>query len=159
MKSIKKMLLTIVVIGATSLTSCSFFEGSAKHREMGTPIASTKAAVEKIMADTEGNEDKRFSITGYLGFSATMSVYTNRPQMVYVYSEPGEESIATIEMHWSENGTNSVFVPQDGGGDESKTIFYDNDGKPLSMNDKVTVSFSVSDQSTDLVETRIDRVQ
>jgi hypothetical protein len=158
MKAIKYTLIAITMVALTSVSSCSFFEGTAKHREKGTPIASTKPAVDKILANIEDNEDKRYSITGYLHFSASTSVYTSRPQYVEVYAQPGDRSaIATIEMHWRENGNNSVFVPQDGGRDETKTIFYDNEGKPFSMSDKVTISFSVSDQSPDLVETRLDR--
>ena len=155
------MLLSMAVTGAITLLSCSFFEGSAKHREKGTPIESTAASVKKISDDRKGNEGKRFAITGYLNYAAAMRVYTSRPQTVYVSSEPGKkgEVIATVEMGWKENGHNSVFVPKDGDRDASNTIFYDNDGKPLTMNDKVTVSFSVSDNSIYLTETRIDKAQ
>jgi len=161
MKSIQTALTAVALLGTLTLTSCSFFEGSAKHREVGTPIPSTKKAVDAILADDEANEGKRFMITGYLNYSASMSVYTSRPQTVYVYSSPDHvgANITPIEMHWAENGTNSVFVPQDGGGDETKTIFYDNDSKPITGKDKVNVSFSVSNQSVYPIEIRIDKAK
>ena len=159
MKTITNTLLALTIVGATSLMSCSFFGGSA-HREKGTPIASAEASLNKIIADKEDNEGKRFTVTGYLSYSASMNVYTNRPQTVYIYAKPGkEERIGGIEVHWSENGHNSVFVPQDGGGDESKTIFYDHDGKPFSMNDKVDISFSVGNKSVYPYEARFDRTK
>lgn len=160
MKALKTTLLIIAAIGSTSAISCSFFEGSSKHREKGTAIASTEASVKKILADSEKNEGRRFAISGYLSYAAVMNVYTNRPQTVYVYAKPDkEELISAIDVHWAENGHNSVFVPNDGNGDESKTIFYDNDGKPFSMRDKVTVSFSVGDKSAYPFETRFDRLK
>lgn len=144
-----------------TLHSCSFFEGTAKHREKGTPIESTKSAVDQLLAKSKDNTEKRFSITGYLNYSASGTVYTSRPQTVYVRTTPGSdgETIASIQMHWSENGVNSVFVPDNGSGDYTKSIFYDNEGKPLTSKDKVTVSFNVEEGNSYLVETRIDKAQ
>ena len=158
---IRTKLLAIIAATAIAITSCTLIEGTSKHRKKGTPIASTKAAVEKVLADKKANEGKRFAITGYLDYSANMTVYTNRPQTVYVYPDPEKSSpfMAMADMHWEESGHNSVFVPKDGGGDGSKTLFYDNDGKPLTSKDKVMISFSVDESSNNLTEVRIDKAQ
>ncbi len=157
-----KTLLIASVLAGTLLTagSCSYFE-SGKNREKGTPVESSKAAVKKLLDDKEANEGKRFSITGYLNYSAGMTVYIDRPQTVYVNTAPGDdgETITPVEMKWSENGINSVFVPEDAGRGSDKTIFYDHEGKPLSTNDKVEVSFEAGKGSVYPVEVRIDRVK
>jgi hypothetical protein len=107
------------------------------------------------------NEGKRFSITGYLNYSAGMTVYIDRPQTVYVNTAPGDdgETITPVEMDWKQDGHNSVFVPEDAGRGSDKTIFYDNDGQPLTTNDKVEVSFEVGKSSIYPVEVRIDKVK
>lgn len=161
MKTIKTTVVLTLLTAVLLTSSCSFFGGSAKNREKGTPMESTKSAVEKVLADVKSNEGKRFAITGYLSYSPAMTVYTSRPQTVYVSSTPGnlDDQFATIEMSWKENGHNSVFLDQNAGRDGTKAIFYDHDGKPLNQNDKVVVSFSVNDQSVYLTEARIDRAQ
>lgn len=143
-----------------AVTSCSFLDGG-KNREKGTPMESSKTAVQEIVADKEANEGKRFSITGYLNYSAGMTVYVDRPQTVYVNTAPGDdgETITPVEMSWKQNGHNSVFVPEDAGRGSDNTIFYDNDGKPLTTNDKVEVSFEVGKSSIYPLEVRIDKVK
>lgn len=160
MKAIQTIFLALSLIGATALSSCSFF-GGAEDREKGTPIESTGKTVKQISDHAEDNEGKRFLVTGYLLYEAMSDIYTNRPQSVYICTEPGniKTSIGTIDTHWKENGHNSVFVPEDGGGDAAKTIFYDHEGKPFSMNEKVTVSFGVKQSSSNLVEPRFDIVK
>ena len=160
MKTKTLFLTAVITVTLSAFTSCSYFE-SGKNREKGTPMESSKAAVQKIMADKETNEGKRFSIIGYLNYSAGMTVYVNRPQTVYVNTAPGDdgETITPVEMKWSENGHNSVFVPEDAGRGSDKTIFYDNEGKPLTTNDKVEVSFTVEKTSVNPVEIRIDKVK
>lgn len=156
----KKLFLTTVTAGVIlTALSCSNF-GSGKNREKGTPIESSKVAVQKILADKEANEGKRFSITGYLNYSAGMTVYIGRPQTVYVNTAAADEgeTITPIEMAWAQNGHNSVFVPENAGRGSDKTIFYDNEGKPLTTNDKVEVSFEVGKASIYPVEVRIDKV-
>nr|WP_314495953.1 hypothetical protein [uncultured Chryseobacterium sp.] len=160
MKS-KTFFLTVMTSAILlTATSCSYFE-SGKNREKGTPIESSKSAVQKILNDKEANEGKRFSVTGYLNYSAGMTVYVNRPQSVYVNTAPGDdgETITPVEMKWQENGYNSVFVPEEAGRGSDKTIFYDNEGKPLTTNDKVEVSFEVGKGSVYPVEVRIDKVK
>ena len=161
MKAIQNTFLALGLLGATALSSCSFLGGGAEDREKGTPIESTEKTVKEISANKEDNEGKRFSVTGYLLYEAMSNVYTNRKQSVYICTEPGNiaKSIGTIDTHWAENGHNSVFVPEDGGGDKAKTIFYDHEGKPFSMNQKVTVSFGVKESFANLVEARFDRVK
>jgi hypothetical protein len=157
----KTLLVTAAVAGALlTATSCSYFE-SGKNREKGTPVESSKTAVQKIIAAKEVNEGKRFSITGYLNYSAGMTVYVDRPQTVYVNTAPGDdgETISPVEMDWKQDGHNSVFVPEDAGRGSDKTIFYDNDGQPLTTNDKVEVSFEVGKSSIYPVEVRIDKVK
>ncbi|WP_223558850.1 flagellin [Chryseobacterium lathyri] len=157
----KTLLVTAAVAGALlTATSCSYFE-SGKNREKGTPVESSKTAVQKIIAAKEVNEGKRFSITGYLNYSAGMTVYVDRPQTVYVNTAPGDdgETITPVEMDWKQDGHNSVFVPEDTGRGSDKTIFYDNDGQPLTTNDKVEVSFEVGKSSIYPVEVRIDKVK
>jgi len=157
----KTLFLTAVIAGTLSTaTSCSYFE-SGKNREKGTPMESSKAAVQKILDDKEANEGKRFAITGYLNYSAGMTVYVDRPQTVYVNTEPGDngETITPVEMNWAENGYNSVFVPEEAGRGSDKTIFYDNEGKPISTNDKVEVSFEVEKTSVYPIKVRIDKVK
>ncbi|MEI3790607.1 MULTISPECIES: hypothetical protein [unclassified Chryseobacterium] len=157
----KTLLVTAAVAGALlTATSCSYFE-SGKNREKGTPVESSKTAVQKIIAAKEVNEGKRFSITGYLNYSAGMTVYVDRPQTVYVNTAPGDdgETITPVEMDWKQDGHNSVFVPEDAGRGSDKTIFYDNDGQPLTTNDKVEVSFEVGKSSIYPVEVRIDKVK
>ncbi|MDQ0782345.1 hypothetical protein [Chryseobacterium sp. W4I1] len=157
----KTLFLTAVIAGTLStVSSCSYFE-SGKNREKGTPMESSKAAVQKILDDKEANEGKRFAITGYLNYSAGMTVYVDRPQTVYVNTAPGDdgETITPVEMKWAENGHNSVFVPEDAGRGSDKTIFYDNEGKPISTNDKVEVSFEVGKASIYPIEVRIDKVK
>jgi hypothetical protein len=159
--TVKKLFVTAALAGTLStVTSCSYFE-SGKNREKGTPIESSKTAVQKILADKEANEGKRFSITGYLYYSPGMTVYINRPQSVLVKTAPdGDgETITPVEMKWAQNGYNSVFVPEDAGRGSDKTIFYDHEGKPLTTNDKVEVSFEVGKSSIDPVEVRIDKVK
>jgi len=160
MKTKTLFLTAVITVTLSAFTSCSYFE-SGKNREKGTPMESSKAAVQKITADKETNEGKRFSITGYLNYSAGMTVYVDRPQTVYVNTAPGDdgETITPVEMKWSENGHNSVFVPEDAGRGSDKTIFYDNEGKPLTTNDKVEVSFTVEKTSVNPVEIRIDKVK
>lgn len=157
-----KTLFVMAAVAGTLLTatSCSYFE-SGKNREKGTPMESSKTAVQKIIAAKEANEGKRFSITGYLNYSAGMTVYVDRPQTVYVNTAPGDdgETITPIEMNWKQDGHNSVFVPEDAGRGSDKTIFYDNEGKPLTTNDKVEVSFEVGKSSIYPVEIRIDKVK
>ncbi|MCS3869351.1 hypothetical protein J3D55_002267 [Chryseobacterium ginsenosidimutans] len=83
----KTLFVTAAIAGMLStVNSCSYFE-SGKNREKGTPIESSKTAVQKIVVDKETNEGKRFSITGYLNYSAGMTVYVDRPQTVYVNTE------------------------------------------------------------------------
>ncbi|WP_410698191.1 hypothetical protein [Chryseobacterium sp. SIMBA_028] len=157
----KTLFVTAVIAGTLSTaTSCSYFD-SNKNREKGTPMESSKTAVQKLLADQETNEGKRFSIKGYLNYSTGMTVYVNRPQTVYVNTAPGDggETITPIEMTWAENGHNSVFVPENAGRGTDKTIFYDNEGKPLTTNDKVEVSFEVGKASVYPVEIRIDKVK
>jgi hypothetical protein len=157
----KTLLVTAAVAGALlTATSCSYFE-SGKNREKGRPVESSKTAVQKIIAAKEVNEGKRFSITGYLNYSAGMTVYIDRPQTVYVNTAPGDdgETITPVEMDWKQDGHNSVFVPEDAGRGSDKTIFYDNDGQPLTTNDKVEVSFEVGKSSIYPVEVRIDKVK
>jgi hypothetical protein len=157
----KTLLVMAAVAGALlTATSCSYFE-SGKNREKGTPVESSKTAVQKIIAAKEVNEGKRFSITGYLNYSAGMTVYVDRPQTVYVNTAPGDdgETITPVEMDWKQDGHNSVFVPEDAGRGSDKTIFYDNDGQPLTTNDKVEVSFEVGKSSIYPVEVRIDKVK
>lgn len=157
----KTLFITAVIAGTLSTaTSCSYFE-SGKNLEKGTPMESSKTAVQKILADKETNEGKRFSITGYLNYSAGMTVYVDRPQSVYVNTAPGDdgETITPIELKWAENGNNSVFVPEDAGRGSDKTIFYDNEGKPLTTNDKVEVSFEVDKASIYPVKIRVDKVK
>ncbi|KFC19560.1 hypothetical protein [Chryseobacterium sp. FH1] len=157
----KTLFVTIAVTGILlTATSCSFFEGG-KNREKGTPVESSKATVKKIVDDIEANEGKRFSITGYLSYSAGFTVYTNRPQTVTVNTAPngGGETITPVEMKWAENGHNSIFLPEDAGRESDKTIFYDNEGTPLTTNDKVEVSFEVGKSSIYPVEIRIDKVK
>ena len=160
MKALQTTFLALSLIGATALSSCSFFAG-AEDREKGTPIESTKTTVKEISDKAEDNEGKRFSVTGYLLYEVMSNVYTNRPQSVYICTEAGDirTSIGTIDTHWAENGHNSVFVPADGGGDKSTTIFYDHEGRPFSMNQKVTISFGVSESSVNLVDPRFDRIK
>jgi len=156
----KTLFLVAVTAGVLLATaSCSYFE-SGKNREKGTPIESSKTAVQKILTEKETNEGKRFSITGYLNYSAGMTVYVSRPQTVYVNTAPGDdgETITPIQMAWVQNGHNSVFVPEDAGRGSDKTIFYDNEGKPLTTNDKVEVSFEVGKASIYPFEVRIDKV-
>ncbi|MEJ2901077.1 hypothetical protein [Pedobacter panaciterrae] len=157
----KTLFLTAAIAGALSTaSSCSNFE-SGKNREKGTPVESSKTAVQKILADKEANEGKRFSITGYLNYSAGMTVYVDRPQSVYVNTAPGDEgeTITPLEMKWAQNGYNSVFVPENAGRGSDKTIFYDNEGKPLTTNDKVEVSFEVGKASIYPFEVRIDKIK
>lgn len=157
----KTLFVTAAIAGTLlTATSCSFFEGG-KNREKGTPMESSKTAVQKILDDKEANEEKRFSIIGYLNYSAGMTVYVDRPQTVYVNTAPGDdgETITPIEVKWAENGHNSVFVPEDVGRGSDKTIFYDNEGKPLTTNDKVEVSFEVGKTSIYPYEVRIDKVK
>ncbi|MDR6514709.1 hypothetical protein [Chryseobacterium camelliae] len=157
----KTLFMTAVIAGTLStVTSCSYFE-SGKNREEGTPIESSKAAVQKILDNKEANGGKRFAITGYLNYSAGMTVYIDRPQTVYVNTAPGDdgETITPVEMNWAENGHNSVFVPKDAGRGSDKTIFYDNEGSPISTNDKVKVSFEVGKASIYPVEVRIDKIK
>jgi hypothetical protein len=159
--TVKTLFVTAALAGTLStVTSCSYFE-SGKNREKGTPIESSKTAVQKILADKEANEGKRFSITGYLYYSPGMTVYIDRPQLVLVTKAPeGDgETITPVEMKWAQNGYNSVFVPEDAGRGSDKTIFYDHEGKPLTTNDKVEVSFEVGKSSIDPVEVRIDKVK
>jgi hypothetical protein len=159
--TVKTLFVTAALAGTLStITSCSYFE-SGKNREKGTPIESSKTAVQKILADKEANEGKRFSITGYLYYSPGMTVYIDRPQSVLVKTAPdGDgETITPVEMKWAQNGYNSVFVPEDAGRGSDKTIFYDHEGKPLTTNDKVEVSFEVGKSSIDPVEVRIDKVK
>jgi hypothetical protein len=159
--TVKTLFVTAALAGTLStITSCSYFE-SGKNREKGTPIESSKTAVQKILADKEANEGKRFSITGYLYYSPGMTVYINRPQSVLVETAPNGdgETITPVEMKWAQNGYNSVFVPEDAGRGSDKTIFYDHEGKPLTTNDKVEISFEVGKSSIDPVEVRIDRVK
>lgn len=157
----KTLFVTAVIVGTLSaFTSCSYFEGG-KNREKGTPIESSKTAVQKILDNKEANEGKRFSITGYLNYSAGMTVYVDRPQTVYVNNAPGDdgETITPVEMKWADKGYNSVFVPADAGRGSDKTIFYDNEKNPITQNDKVEVSFEVGKGSIYPVEVRIDRVK
>jgi len=157
----KTLFLTAVIAGTLStVSSCSYFE-NGKNREKGTPMESSKAAVQKILDDKEANEGKRFAITGYLNYSAGMTVYVDRPQTVYVNTAPGDdgETITPVEMKWAENGYNSVFVPENAGRGSDKTIFYDNEGKPIYTNDKVEVSFEVGKASIYPIEVRIDKVK
>ena len=157
----KTLVVTAAVAGTLSAAaSCSYFD-SSKNREKGTPIESSKAAVQKILDDKEANEGKRFSVTGYLNYSPGMTVYINRPQTVNVNTAPDDngETIAYVAMNWAQNGYNSVFVPEDAGRGSDKTIFYDNEGKPLTTNDKVEVSFEVDRASVYPVEVRIDKVK
>lgn len=158
----KTLFVTAAVAGTLSAAaSCSYFD-SSKNREKGTPIESSKAAVQKILDDKEANEGKRFSVTGYLNYSPGMTVYINRPQTVSVNAAaPGDdaETIAYVAMNWAQNGHNSVFVPEDAGRGSDKTIFYDNEGKALTKNDKVEVSFEVDKASAYPVEVRIDKVK
>jgi hypothetical protein len=157
----KTLFVAAVIAGTLSATtSCSYFE-SGKNREKGTPMESSKTAVQKVLADKEKNDGKRFSITGYLNYSAGMTVYVDRPQSVYVNTAPGDEgeTITPIEMKWAENGNNSVFVPEAAGRGSDKTIFYDNEGKQLMTNDKVEVSFEVKETSIYPVDIRIDKVK
>lgn len=157
-----KTLFVKAVVAGTLLTaaSCTLFDGG-KNREKGTPIESSKTAVQKIITAKESNEGKRFSITGYLNYSAGLTVYVDRPQTVYVNTAPGDdgETITPIKMNWKQDGHNSVFVPENAGRGSDKTIFYDNDGKPLTTNDKVEVSFEVEESSIYPVEVRIDKVK
>lgn len=157
----KTLFVTAVIAGTLlTATSCSFFEGG-KNREKGTPMESSKTAVQKILDNKETNDGKRFSVTGYLNYSAGMTVYVDRPQTVYVNTAPGDdgETITPVEMKWAENGHNSVFVPEDAGRGSDKTIFYDNEGEPLTTNDKVEVSFEVGKASIYPYEVRIDKVK
>lgn len=159
--TVKTLFVTAALAGTLStITSCSYFE-SGKNREKGTPIELSKTAVQKILADKEANEGKRFSITGYLYYSPGMTVYIDRPQSVLVKTAPdGDgETITPVEMKWAQNGYNSVFVPEDAGRGSDKTIFYDHEGKPLTTNDKVGVSFEVGKSSIDPVEVRIDKIK
>ncbi|MDQ0594553.1 hypothetical protein QFZ37_002922 [Chryseobacterium ginsenosidimutans] len=161
MKTKKTFFLTAAIAGTLfTVASCSYFE-SGKNREKGTPMESSKTAIQKILADKEANEGKRFSIAGYLNYSAGMTVYIDRPQTVYVNTTPGDdgETITPVEMKWAENGHNSVFVPENAGRGSDKTIFYDNEGKPLTTNDKVEVSFEVGKTSIYPVEVRIDKIK
>jgi hypothetical protein len=157
----KTLFSTTAIAGvlATAI-SCSYFE-SGKNREKGTPIESSKTAVQKVLTDKDTNEGKRFSITGYLNYSAGMTVYVGRPQTVYVNTAPGDEgeTITPIEMAWAQNGHNSVFVPEDAGRGSDKTIFYDNEGKTLTTKDKVEVSFEVGQASIYPFKVRIDKVK
>lgn len=160
MKITTSFLTATFAVVLLTTTSCSFFEGG-KNREKGTPLESTKTAVQKIVAEKEANEGKRFSITGYLNYSAGMTVYVDRPQTVYVNTAPGDEgeTITPIEMTWKKDGHNSVFVPEEAGRGSDKTIFYDNDGKTLTTNDKVEVSFEVGKASIYPYEVRIDKIK
>jgi len=153
------LLVTAMAGGLLTATSCSYFE-SGKNREKGTPIKSSKTEVQKILTDKETNEGKRFSIIGYLSYSPGITVYVNRPQTVYVNTLPNDEgeTITPIAMAWVQDGHNSVFVPEDAGRGSDKTIFYDNEGKTLTTNDKVEVSFEVGKTSIYPFEVRIDKV-
>ena len=156
-----KTLFTAAIAGLlATATSCSFLD-SSKNREKGTPMESTKTAVAKLITDKEANKGKRFAITGYLNYSTGLTVYTSRPQTVYVNTTPGDsgETISPVEMSWKKDGHNSVFVPEDAERGSANTIFYDNDGKPFTTNDKVEVSFELGDSSIYPVEVRIDKVK
>jgi len=149
------MKTTILLLAATSmLASCGLF--SNKPLEKGTPIENTKAAADAKMAD-KANIGKRFSVTGYLYYSPSLTVYTSRPQTVYLYASPnGEgENILAVAMSWSEGGKNTVFLPGDDR-DKTKVIFYDNDGKPHGMKDKVILSFEKEESQVYFQNPRID---
>lgn len=161
MNTRKKATYGALLAGMVALTmaSCSLFED--KPLEKGTPVASDKEAVAQLKSKATENKGKRFAVEGYLYYRPGFAVYTNRMQGVQVCPAPGDvpNSITLVDMRWGKDRANSVFVPDEAGRDETRTIFYDNEGKPLSMQDKVSVSFSISDPGIAPNEVRIDRIQ
>lgn len=148
------LLLTIAACLTGGLSSCDLL-GKGKL-EKGTPVASTKENMEKLKAETK-DETKRFAITGYLYFSPGFTLYTSRPQTVYVISHPDSSAnmIANVKMSYGADRANSVFFPGEER-DASKSVFYDNEGKALSPKDKVMVSFKVG-QAGFFEDVRIDK--
>jgi hypothetical protein len=153
--------LTFYLSFSISIGACSFFEPTGKNREKGMTIASTKAAIDSLMADKETNDGKRFTVIGYLYYTPGFTVYTNRPQTIYIRTESGmtKENIASVDAHWAKDGHNSVFVPAEAGREVENTIFYDHEAKPFTFTDKVSISFTVSKTSVFLTEPRFDKVQ
>ncbi|RQO31809.1 hypothetical protein DBR32_07665 [Taibaiella sp. KBW10] len=150
----KKLMLVLSAVSLLTITSCSLF---SNKREKGTPIESTKTAVDALKAD-KSKEGKRYTITGYLTYTPPLTVYTNRPQTVYVYTTPGDPNsqIAILDMSWGEHA-NAVFLPGKER-DLDKVIFYDNENKPFTSADKVDISFE-TDVNVYLQKIRIDRAQ
>ncbi len=153
MKKIKRLSFVLFTVSVLFLTSCG---GNDKPLEKGTSIESTKVAVDAISNDKKGNEGKRFMIEGYLNYTPLHRVYTNRYQTVYVNNEANRkgDDIAIISMNWGENSKNKVFVPET----NQETVFYDNEGNPLTSADKVNISFSVIEGETYPVDVRIDKL-
>ncbi|WP_177765263.1 hypothetical protein [Flavobacterium sp. I3-2] len=153
MKRISRIILVSFAIATLTLMSCG---SKDQVLEKGTAIESTKAAVDAITSDKKANEGKRFTIEGYLNYTPLHRVYTNRYQTVHVNSEPNKkgEWIGDISMKWGENEKNKVFVTETTG----ETFFYDNEGKSLTNNDKVSISFSVSEDETYPIDIRIDKL-
>ncbi|XZF14212.1 hypothetical protein ACTHGU_20730 [Chitinophagaceae bacterium MMS25-I14] len=148
-------LLIPAAIAVIQLTSCQ-----SKPLDKGTPMEASKTAMEALLND-KTKDSKRFSVTGYLWYSVGFgNIYVNRPQSVNVLTTAGDAStsVGLIAMGYGENEANHVFFP-DSDADAKKAIFYDNEGKPHGINDKLTISFTVDQHSNNLEEVRIDPAQ
>lgn len=131
--------LWVAVIAASVLASCD----GTKNTEPGMPI--TAEQFEKVPQDA-ANNGKRMSITGYCYLSATDVQINNNKIAVMLYNQPKGEGgfIASflVDFKAAKNGANmpETFTPDD-------LTLTDNEGNKLTVNDKVTLSFTANLQT------------
>jgi len=150
----------VLSLGVTTFLALASCGGNSKNMEKGTPIAFSKTAIQAMQANKEEHEGKRYSVEGYLSYSAGFTVYTNRPQTVTIKqalnSSDYQNDIA-ISMPWEKDGKNSVYLPENP--DNAEPVFYDNEGKPLTQKDKVMVSFSIDNTDAFPTNIRLDKAR
>lgn len=153
MKSQTKFFALILVL---ALSSCQLFTG--KKYEKGTVlVAPTKEAFEAL--NKEEGSDKRYYTTAYINYRNIGTIYTNRPQSVYLRTGPcgTGEDIGTVYMSYSAKSGNCVSFPENATEDKDAVI-TDNEGKKHSCSEKLMISFEFDKNGSQLAGVRIDKL-
>lgn len=129
----KTTLAIFAISTALALTSCG---GS---NEPATPV--NAAQFEKLRGSKD-NAGKRFSITGYPFLDNDVTIGNDLEIDVSLYSEPKGKGdyIGSVNMGYKDQ-KNGMYVPDQFTPDDLQ--IFDNEGKQLGVNDKITVSFTM----------------
>lgn len=95
------------------------------------------------LRESKENDGKRFSITGYPYLSnSDITVHNDMDISVSIHSEPkGKgEYLGSIDLGYKDQ-KNGMYIPDQFTADDLQ--IFDNEGKQLGVNDKITISFTM----------------